>query len=265
MKLVFIRKNEKQFSMAFFAVSALLAAGIFIGLCDFIVTSVRASQLAAATVKQAGADANDTDKSEGQPEKLVEKLKKKNVFVPPSPDTKFPVDSVSGIFGKEVLIQDKWYKVGDKIGDGEIVSIEPTQVTIKWNGDKKTFAPIAAIGSAGISNGQQEGKGEEQAKKEQTADGKTAEQKQQGEQAAGQSDKEDPLAWMGMDLTQSQREKLELIFSRMPAQFTEQLKQQWNNMSDEEKQQGLEEIDRMSMEQIELQIDQMNQMNTDNF
>jgi hypothetical protein len=55
---------------------------------------------------------------------------------------------VTGIFGNEVIIGDKLYKIGDKVGDATIVSIEAMQVTIEWDGKKKTFSPMDAKSSS---------------------------------------------------------------------------------------------------------------------
>ncbi len=51
---------------------------------------------------------------------------------------------MSGILGDEVLINGKWYKAGDKVGDAKIVAIEAAQVRIEWEGKEKIFAPISA-------------------------------------------------------------------------------------------------------------------------
>jgi hypothetical protein len=40
------------------------------------------------------------------------------------------------------------YKVGAKVGDATIVSIESTQVTIEWDGKKKIFSPMDAKSSS---------------------------------------------------------------------------------------------------------------------
>jgi len=74
---------------------------------------------------------------------LANELKKNNLFVPPSPK-QHPVKEVLGILGNEVIIRDKLYKVGDKVGEAKIVAIGPTEVTIEWDGKEKPFAPIDA-------------------------------------------------------------------------------------------------------------------------
>ena len=67
------------------------------------------------------------------------------MFAPPPPK-QHPVKEVWGIFGDEVLIKNKWYKVGDTVGDAKVVAIGPTSVKIEWDGKEKVFAPIDAAG-----------------------------------------------------------------------------------------------------------------------
>ena len=54
-----------------------------------------------------------------------------------------------GILGHEALINGKWYKVGDSVGEAKIVAIEPTKVRIAWNGQEKEFSPIGSSGRSG--------------------------------------------------------------------------------------------------------------------
>jgi len=75
----------------------------------------------------------------------AEDLKKRNLFVPPVPK-QHPAANVLGILGDEVLINDKWYRAGDRVGDAEILAIEPTKVRIAWDGQEKEFFPIGAEG-----------------------------------------------------------------------------------------------------------------------
>ncbi len=91
--------------------------------------------------------------------RIAETLKKQNLFAPQPPKS-HPVGQVSGILGQEVLIQGKWYKVGDKIQDAEITAVEPTLVRIVWDGNETRFKPIAS-GAGGGEGGQ--GGGEEEA------------------------------------------------------------------------------------------------------
>ena len=71
------------------------------------------------------------------------------MFAPPIPK-KHPVnkDQVLGILGSEVLINGKWYKTGDNVGDAKIVAITPIDVRIEWDGNEQVFIPFDAKGAA---------------------------------------------------------------------------------------------------------------------
>lgn len=256
MRRDFLKKGQEYISVVLFAFAAVLAVCIFVRLIDFYVTKARAERLVGQEATKSNLDPNEMDKFIARTKELAEELKKKNLFAP-APEQGHPVKAVTGIFGDEAFINGKWYKTGDKIADAEIISIEPTKVKIKWNGTVKSFAPIAAVDSSRPKTAVKK-------KSEKDSDDKAA--KQDTEQAvtteeyAEQAVEEGPFAWMGVELTESQREKLELIWSRVPDEFKEMMKQQWNNMTDEQKQEALEEIDRMPMGEIEQQLDQMDSM-----
>ncbi|MHC4742368.1 MAG: hypothetical protein ACYS8Z_10670, partial [Planctomycetota bacterium] len=78
---------------------------------------------------------------------IANAIKKENLFVP-VPPKRHPVSAVLGIMGAEALINGKWYKVGDRIGDAKVIAVEPTQVKIEWDGNEKWFAPIASTGGS---------------------------------------------------------------------------------------------------------------------
>jgi type II secretory pathway component PulC len=136
-----------------FVVIVLLGASAFLGIMilvkvrGFFVASAWAENVVKRAVAQSKADADDMEKYLAESKTIADELKKKNLFAPPTPK-KHPVSQVSGILGDEVLIKDKWYKVGDKVGDAKIVAIEPTQVKIEWQGKEKVFAPISAVSAA---------------------------------------------------------------------------------------------------------------------
>ena len=62
-----------------------------------------------------------------------------------------------GILGREALIGDKWYKVGDSVGEAKIVAIEPTKVKVVWNGQEKEFSPIGSSGGDAGGRGERSG------------------------------------------------------------------------------------------------------------
>ena len=233
MKAEFI-KNKKEFiSAVLLGLSAVLAVCILIKVAGFFVTSVRAGTLVKKAVVQSKFDPNDSEKFLAKSRALADELKKKNLFVPPEPK-KHPVKQVSGILGNEALIKGKWYKVGDKIGDAEIVAIEPVRVKIKWDGKEKYFAPI---GSASAPEPKKKPRKPVKAK---VKNKKMAVKKPAQDKAVAVSEPEDPLAWMGITLSASLRAKLLEMWNSLTDEQKEKFKEQWNNMSDEQKQQAVE-------------------------
>jgi len=132
---------------ALFAMALVLGALILVKVAGYFVASSKA-QAIGARVSRRGADGNDLSRQLTQAKTSVDQLKKKNLFVQ-TPPKEHPVKEVIGILGSEALINDKWYKAGDSVGDAKIVAIEPTKVRIAWDGQEKDFAPIGSSGSGG--------------------------------------------------------------------------------------------------------------------
>jgi len=147
MKLDYLKEKKELVSVVLLCVSAFLAVLILVKVTGFFTASARAENIVKNAVAQNSTDANDMDKYFAKYKLLADELKKNNLFVP-TPPKQHPVKEVLGIFGDEVLINDKWYKVGDTVGEAKVVAIGPTEATIEWDGNEKTFAPIDAKGSS---------------------------------------------------------------------------------------------------------------------
>ncbi len=143
MKPDYLRQNKELIQLVLFGTSVVLAGLILVKTTSFFTSLARAQSIVQKATEQNNVDENDADKYLTKYKVLAEALKKNNLFAP-APPRQHPVKEVSGIFGSEVLISDKWYKIGDMIGDAKIVSIEPTQAIIEWDGMKKTFLPFDA-------------------------------------------------------------------------------------------------------------------------
>ena len=143
MKLDYLKEKKELVSVVLLGVSAVLAVLTLVKVTGFFTASARAENIVKTAIAQNNADANDMDKYFAKYKVLADALKKNNLFAPPAPK-QHPVKEVLGIFGDEVIIRDKLYKVGDKVGEAKIVAIGPTEVTIEWDGNTKTFAPIDA-------------------------------------------------------------------------------------------------------------------------
>ena len=149
MNIDYLKDKKELVSVVLLCASAVLAVLILVKVASFFTASARAERIVTNAVAQNTEDANDAniDKYFAKYKMLADALKKNNLFAPPAPK-QHPVKEVLGIFGDEVIIKDKLYKVGDKVGDAKIVSIEATQVTIEWDGKKKTFSPMDAKSSS---------------------------------------------------------------------------------------------------------------------
>jgi len=147
MKIDYLKDKKELVSVLLLCVSAILAVSILVKIFSFFTAPAKARNIVKTAIEQNTKDASDIDKYFAKYKMLADALKKNNLFAPPPPK-EHPVKEVLGIFGDEVIIRDKLYKVGDKVGDAKIVAIEATQVTIEWDGKNKTFSPINAGGSS---------------------------------------------------------------------------------------------------------------------
>ncbi|MCH7556471.1 MAG: hypothetical protein IIB56_03340 [Planctomycetes bacterium] len=147
MKLDYLKEKKELVSVVLHGVSAFLAVLILVKVTGFFTAPAKAELLVKKAVAQNNAGAEDVDKYFAKYKALANELKKNNLFAPPAAK-QHPVKEVWGIFGNEVLIKDKWYKIDDTVGDAKIVAIGPTEVTIEWDGKEKTFAPIDSKSSS---------------------------------------------------------------------------------------------------------------------
>jgi len=152
MKLDYLNNNHTKdkkeiVSVGLLGVSAVMVVLIVIKVTGFLAAPARAEKSVRRADALSKPDANDMEKCLAKSRAIADELKKNNLFAPPPPK-QHPVKQVSGILGDEALINGKWYKAGDKVGDANIVAIEPTQVKIAWNGTEKVFLPIEAASSS---------------------------------------------------------------------------------------------------------------------
>jgi hypothetical protein len=143
--LNYLKEKKEVVSVVLLGVSAFLAVLILIKVGSFFAASARAEHLVKMAIAQNNTDTKDMEKYFAESKAIANELKRENLFAPPPPK-QHPVKEVWGIFGDEVLIKNKWYKVGDMVGDAKIVVIGPTSIKIAWDGKEKAFAPIDAAG-----------------------------------------------------------------------------------------------------------------------
>jgi len=139
-----LKKKKEIVSVVLLGISAFLAVLILIKVVGFFVVSARAEGLVKRAITQNNTSAKDMEKFFAESREVANELKRKNLFAPPPPKQQ-PIKQVWGILGDEVLINDRWYKVGDMVQDAKIVAIAPTQVRIEWDGREIGLAPIDAV------------------------------------------------------------------------------------------------------------------------
>lgn len=137
------KNKEELIPTVLLGVAVLCGILILLKVTGFFMASARAKSVVTRAVRQSATDQENLQKQLADSAAVSDELKKNNLFAPP-PAKQHPVSEVSGIFGDQVLIQNKWYGVGDKVKDAEIVAIGATSVTIMWEGKEKIFLPIEA-------------------------------------------------------------------------------------------------------------------------
>jgi hypothetical protein len=126
------------------AIAVVCGVLILVKVTGFFVASARAQTVVKRAIAQSESDSRALDAQLAKSQPIADNLKKNNLFSPPPPK-QHPVKDVFAIFGSEVLINDKWYKVGDRVADAKIKAIGPTSVTIEWDGKEQVFRPIQAV------------------------------------------------------------------------------------------------------------------------
>ncbi|MCK5270964.1 MAG: hypothetical protein KAJ52_00240 [Sedimentisphaerales bacterium] len=228
------KNNQKIRDKLSFCLLALVAAGVLVLVFKWSL----AQTLPAQKGNISAPNSNDpcsllSDKTT----KLVESLKKKNIFVPPPPKPK-PPKQCQGIFGDQVLINGKWYKVGDTVPPGaKVLAVEAASVKLEWKGKEIILAPIKAATTSGPKPPAK--KAPRRTKK--TNPGKKPEKIEPAEQEEPVD--EDDLAWL--DIPEHLKEKFRKTWDKMTPEQKEKGKEQWQKMSEEEKQQAIEQMEKM--------------------
>lgn len=143
MNIEYLKEKKEIVSVVLFGCSVVFAFFILVKLGNCFIVSARAENLAEAAIAQNNTDISDMEAYIKPSKDLADKLKRNNLFSPSEPD-EHPVKEVRAIFGDEVLIENKWYEVGQMVGEAKIVAIDPTKVKIEWQGRERDFEPINA-------------------------------------------------------------------------------------------------------------------------
>lgn len=147
MKRDYLKDKKEIIAVVLLGISVVLGVLVLAKVAGFFVTSARAERLVTDVLAQSKPDPNETEKYFAKSREIADELKKKNFFAPPPPKPGQPIREVD-ILGDSVLVNGKWYKVGDKVGDAKILAIEPTQIKFEWQGKEITLGPFGAKGSS---------------------------------------------------------------------------------------------------------------------
>jgi len=157
MKLDYENDKKELLSITLLVISVVFAVLICMKAISFVKLRARANHIEniAQTIKaKDSSSSEDIEKYLGPTKEMANNLKKRNLFAPPQPKTN-PVTQIPCILGDEVFINNKWYKEGDMVQDAKIVSVEPTQVTIEWEGKKTVLQPLGAQVTSNGPEGQE--------------------------------------------------------------------------------------------------------------
>jgi hypothetical protein len=236
MKLDRLKEKQGLVSISLLCGSGVLGVLILARLGSFFVTSAKMEKLVEDAVSQSKADPNGAKEYLAKFRKAADELKKNNMFAPPPPKPGWPVSRVEGIAGDTAWINGGWRKVGDEIGGAKILEIGPTYVKVVWEGKEKIFYPFD------VGTVPEPKKKAEKPVKKPKPKAKKAEEKPEEEEVV-ESDEDDPLAWMGVELSPKARAKLLEMWNNMSDEQKESAKEEWNNMSDEQKEEALKEME----------------------
>lgn len=245
MKFEYLKGKGELVSAALLGVSAVFVVVILVKAKGYFIEPARAEELVKRVMAQSEPNDNDVKEYLAESMAVADELKKKNLFVPPV-QKKHPVSMVFGILGDEALINGKWYKAGAKVGDAKIVSVEPTKVTIEWEGKEKVFAPISAMVAAPPPKYEPKEAVEKDKDKPKKSDIDKYEKKKLKDQEkfAASFGKEDPLGWMGVELSPKARKMIMKQWKKASEEERAEAMADWKKMPDDERRKAIGEMER---------------------
>ena len=240
------KENRKDWLVLAFGATAVLAGALALAKgASFFRGPARAEGVVAQALARNGREPNDLEPYLKEARETAASLKEKNLFIK-KPPKQHPVKQVDGILGSEALIAGKWYKAGDTIADANIIAVEPTEVRIEWDGQVKTFPPLAATGGDTPSGppgrekgGPPEARRPERAKVDSGPKPVRVEAKAAPARPVG-----DSLAWMGVDLPPEVKDKLLNYWNGMSKEEQAEARKKWSEMPDGQRRQVIESIGR---------------------
>ncbi len=167
-------------------------------------------------------------------------LKKKGIFAMPPPKKANPVKKVDGIMGFEALINNKWYKAGDSIGDAKLISVGTAEITVEWNGKKTKLSPISAPTKYAVVA---KPKPVHAPKAVGTKAVKVVAEAKEEVKVVEAPVAEDPFAWIGVKMSPELRAKFLEQWNKMTDEQKEKAKSDWKKMPDDRKQQMVDQME----------------------
>ena len=226
------KNNKEWFGLALLGASAVFVIVAIAKVGAFTFSPMRDPNSLAELIEQHNPDPNHVAECIADRKKVAEEIKKNNPFTPPPPKPQ-PPKEITGILGDSVLMQGKWYKVGDMMAGARILAIEATFVEVEWEGKKIQLARIKTA-SAGSSNRKPNPPGPRRPKRIRSV-GPVVEA---AAAAAAAPVEEDDLAWL--DIPAALKEKFRVMWNQMSDEQKQQAKERWNSMTDEQKQQAID-------------------------
>jgi type II secretory pathway component PulC len=141
-----LKGNKEILSLTFLGCIIVFAALILLKITGFYSVCANTQQVIEQTI--ANFDAPRLDVELKKDREIVDSLSANNVFnaVPVSITaiSQNPITEIRAIVGSSVLINGEWHKAGDSIGNAKIVAVEPTQITVEFEGRQTTYRTVDA-------------------------------------------------------------------------------------------------------------------------
>lgn len=234
------RDKHNSVRSALFAAAVLLASLTCAKVAQCFIEPTRVEGIVAYATARHAPDPNGIRPYLDGTKGIAAAVKENNLFVKATPK-QHPVKQVDGILGREVLIGNKWYKAGDKIGEAKVISVESTEVTIEWNGQTKTFAPLASTKSKPTADPKRPAEKTKKVEVESVEPPVKAAVKRVTVTETVAED--DPLAWLGIDLPPHVRAKIMEKWNSASEEEKQKAKKEWNSMSDDQKEKAIASMD----------------------
>jgi len=230
-------------SLGLIILAAVIMAWTLARVAAAFLTAQSNPEITSALLAQNQPDPNRLKEHLTHYQQCADALQKKNLFAEP-PEPPQPPKQCAAILGDEAFIDGKWVKVGDTVGAGaKIVAIEAALVKLDWNGKEITLAPIKVATSSSPEPSRSNSPAPPRREKTkppspENHNPKPAEPPPVAQEQPVQQD--DPLAWLGVEIPASVREKIIQMLNMMSDEQKEKFKEQWAKMPDEQKQQAVE-------------------------